>query len=233
MPPSASPPRAALSVNASHDNVRGVRVSNPEPFRWGRAAPRPHPVLAQGLECMKIPSRRFLDFQEQDDEPQDITFHISGSDIRELDLQFIADMLSATLSEQTASSLQGRVQFALEEDAQQFFDRGLPTLALRSYLRTFHYTLPAWPLVVSPDHPWIHLLAIGNAEIAGCCYNSVTRRARYRADAQSLEKFIASLRQGMESTARSLSIPEADWHPIADRVAAHVRKLDAPTTPAP
>lgn len=180
---------------------------------------------------MTTPRRPILKLDDQCEDLQTITFHISQNDILELDLQFIADMLEATLTDQTASSLLGRVEFSLEEDALRLFERGLPTLPLRSYLRIFHYTVPTWPLLVSPENPWGHLMAIANAENVGCCYHSVTRRARYRVHSHSLNQFIESLRQGVETAARSLSIPATEWHPIMQRVTTHLRKLDWPTTP--
>lgn len=182
---------------------------------------------------MKTPRRRRLNPRRENDDIETITFHISSADIHQLDLQFVADMIAATLSEKTAPSLFGRVEFSLEEDALRLFDRGLPTLPLRSYLRLLHYTVPAWPLLVRPEHPWIHLMALGNAENVGCCYHSVTRRARYRVESRSLGGFIESLRQGLETAAQSLSLPASEWHPIMQRVATHLRQLDWPTTPEP
>ena len=182
---------------------------------------------------MKTPRRRHHNFQQHNEDVESITFHISRRDVEQLDLQFVADMISASLNEQTATSFFGRVEFSLEEDALRMFERGLPTLPLRSYLRILHYTVPTWPLLVSPENPWGHLMAIANAENVGCCYHSVTRRARYRVHSHSLNQFIESLRQGVETAARSLSIPANEWHPIMQRVATHLRKLDWPTTPEP
>jgi hypothetical protein len=183
---------------------------------------------------MKTPHRRGLNPNHyHDDNFETVTFHISRVDVEQLDLQFIADMLAVTLSERTAISLQGRVRFALEADALRLFERGLPVPCLRTYLRTFHFSIPAWPLLIQPDDPWTHLMAIGNAGTVGCCFNSVTHRARYRVCTESLNQFIASLRYGLETTARSLEIPESEWHSIADRAERHLRKLDVPTTPKP
>ena len=180
---------------------------------------------------MKTPRKRHHDYQQQDEDVQNITFHISRVEIEHLDLKFIADMIGATLSEQTATSLFGRVAFALERDTLQLFERGLPGASIRSYLRAFHYSIPAWPLLVRPDDPWHHMMAIANARSAECCYHSITRRARYRVGSDCLHGFITSMRLGMHSTAQAFSIAEKDWLPIAKQIEKQLNKLATPFFP--